>query len=43
VISLGKYEGSLAAQAEELAVSAPWAVDTGQRDHKNGYAYGMRF
>jgi ferredoxin len=24
VISLGKYEGSLAEQAENLAVSAPW-------------------
>lgn len=43
VISLGKYEGSLAEQAENLAVSAPWEIDTGQRDHKHGYAYGMRF
>jgi formate hydrogenlyase subunit 6/NADH:ubiquinone oxidoreductase subunit I len=43
VISLGKYEGSLAEQAEKLAVSAPWEIDTGQRDHKHGYAYGMRF
>lgn len=39
VISLGKYDGSLAAQAE----SAPWDIDSGQRDSKNGYAYGMRF
>ena len=43
VISLGKFEGSLAAQADELGVRAPWEVDSGQRDHKNGYAYGMRF
>jgi ferredoxin len=39
VISLGKFEGSLADQASQ----APWEVDSGQRDHKNGYAYGMRF
>ena len=38
VITLGRFEGSLAAQA-----AAAWEVDTGQRDHKNGYAYGMRF
>ena len=42
VISLGKFEGSLAAQAEEIE-AAPWEFDTGERDHKNGYAYGMRF
>ncbi len=42
VITLGKFEGSLAAQAQELDL-APWEVDTGQRDHKNGYAYGMRY
>ena len=35
VITLGKFEGSLAAQAEDIDV-APWEVDTGQRDHKNG-------
>ena len=39
VISLGKFEGSLADQSGR----APWEVDSGQRDHKNGYAYGMRF
>ena len=43
VISLGKFEGSLADQASELDLTRPWDVDTGQRDHKNGYAYGMRF
>ncbi len=42
VITLGKFEGSLAAQAEQMDL-APWEVDTGQRDHKNGYAYGMRY
>jgi len=41
VISLGKFEGSLAQQAAEI--SSPWDVDSGQRDHKNGYAYGMRY
>lgn len=43
VISLGKFDGSLAAQASDKAVSAPWEIDSGQRDSKNGYAYGMRF
>ncbi len=43
VISLGKFEGSLAAEADARATEAPWEIDSGQRDHKNGYAYGMRF
>jgi ferredoxin len=43
VITLGKFEGSLADQADQLAASAPWEIDSGQRDQKNGYAYGMRF
>jgi len=44
VITLGKFEGSLAAQADELGLNAtPWVVDTGQRDFKNGYAYGIRW
>jgi hypothetical protein len=44
VISLGKFEGSLSQQAVELGLnSSPWDVDTGQRDFKNGYAYGMRW
>ncbi|HEX7099579.1 MAG TPA: 4Fe-4S binding protein, partial [Acidimicrobiia bacterium] len=51
VISLGKFEGSLADQAAQLGLTEvideinrrPWDVDTGQRDFKNGYAYGMRW
>jgi len=42
VITLGKFEGSLAASADDVGL-APWEVDTGQRDFKNGYAYGMRW
>ena len=40
VITLGKFEGSVADQAAGMA---PWDVDTGQRDFKNGYSYGMRW
>jgi ferredoxin len=43
VISLGKFSGSLADQADGRGIEAPWEIDSGQRDHKNGYAYGMRF
>jgi len=43
VISLGKFDGSLADRAVVPGAEAPWEVDSGQRDHKNGYAYGMRF
>jgi ferredoxin len=43
VITLGKFEGSLADQAGELAATAPWEIDSGQRDSKNGYVYGLRF
>lgn len=42
VISLGKFAGSLADQADEIA-DKPWEFDTGERDFKNGYAYGMRW
>ena len=42
VISLGKFSGSLAEQAVEFS-NAPWELDTGQRDFKNGYAYGVRY
>lgn len=42
VITLGKFEGSLAAAAAETGL-APWETNTGQRDFKNGYAYGMRW
>ena len=39
-----KFEGSLADQAAELGLDRrPWDLDTGQRDFKNGYAYGMRW
>lgn len=44
VITLGKFEGSLAEQAQELGIDRrPWDFDTGQRDFKNGYSYGMRW
>ncbi len=43
VITLGKFAGSVSAQADELGVRAPWEVDTGDRDFKNGYAYGVRW
>ena len=42
VITLGKLEGSVADQAAEAELPSPWAVDTGARDHKNGYVYGVR-
>ncbi|MEE8332151.1 MAG: 4Fe-4S dicluster domain-containing protein [Acidimicrobiia bacterium] len=42
VITLGKFEGSLAATAE-VADLPPWHTDSGQRDFKNGYSYGMRW
>ncbi|MDH3540028.1 MAG: 4Fe-4S binding protein [Acidimicrobiia bacterium] len=41
VITLGKFEGSLSDQVAESGLS-PWDVDSGQRDHKNGYVYGLR-
>ena len=43
VISLGKFEGSVADQADSRALEAPWEIDSGQRDSKNGYVYGLRF
>ena len=43
VITLGKFGGSLAERTGELGLEAPWREDSGERDHKNGYAYGMRF
>ena len=42
VITLGKFAGSLADQADELSLK-PWEYNTGQRDFKNGYSYGMRW
>ena len=41
VITLGKFEGSLSDEAAASGL-APWEIDTGQRDHKNGYVYGLR-
>ena len=43
VITLGKFAGSLSDQADQLGAEAPWEVDTGDRDFKNGYAYGIRW
>lgn len=42
VITLGKFSGSLADEAGQAADS-PWEVDTGQRDFKSGYLYGVRW
>jgi formate hydrogenlyase subunit 6/NADH:ubiquinone oxidoreductase subunit I len=41
VITLGKFEGSLSNEVETAGL-APWDIDTGQRDYKNGYVYGLR-
>jgi hypothetical protein len=44
VITLGKFAGSVADEAIEAGLyETPWAVDSGQRDSKNGYAYGVRW
>jgi ferredoxin len=43
VISLGKYDGSLAAKTGGRGSEAPWEIDSGQRDVRNGYAYGVRW
>mgnify|MGYP001811787296 FL=1 len=43
VITLGKFTGSVSDTAIESGIiEAPWQVDTGQRDFKNGYVYGIR-
>ena len=42
VITLGKFAGSLADQAQEFE-QKPWEYNTQQRDFKNGYSYGMRW
>ena len=42
VITIGKFGGSLADQSEQFE-RAPWEYDTGARDDKNGYSYGMRW
>lgn len=43
VISLGKYDGSVAARTGVRGAEAPWDIDSGQRDVRNGYAYGVRW
>jgi ferredoxin len=43
VITLGKFAGSVSDRAQTAGLEAPWQVDTGQRDFKNGYAYGVRW
>lgn len=42
VITIGKFGGSVADQAEEF-VGAPWEYDSGSRDTKSGVAYGVRW
>ena len=42
VITIGKFGGSLAEQSEDFE-AAPWELDTGDRDDKNGYSYGVRW
>ena len=45
VISIGKFEGSVTDTALNAGLidRAPWDHDTGARDFKNGYTYGMRW
>ena len=45
VISIGKFEGSVTDTALNAGLidQAPWDHDTGARDFKNGYTYGMRW
>ena len=43
VISLGKYDGSVAARTGARGAEAPWEIDSEQRDIRNGYAYGVRW
>lgn len=42
VISLGKFAGSVADQSAQFETK-PWEYDTGDRDWKNGYMYGIRW
>jgi ferredoxin len=42
VITLGKFAGSVADESGRYD-EAPWEYDSGQRDFKNGYMYGMRW
>ena len=45
VISIGKFDGSVTDTALNAGLidQAPWDLDTGARDFKNGYTYGMRW
>ena len=42
VITIGKFAGSVADMGDALG-QAPWEFDTGERDEKNGYSYGVRW
>ncbi len=42
VISLGKFGGSVTDRMDQHEAEAPWEIDSEQRDHKNGYVYGLR-
>ena len=42
VITLGKFAGSVADRTGDFE-SKPWEYDTGERDFKNGYMYGIRW
>ena len=42
VITIGKFGGSLAEQTEQFE-EAPWEFDSGHRDDRNGYSYGVRW
>ena len=42
VITIGKFGGSIAELSEEME-TAPWEYDTGNRDTKSGFAYGVRW
>jgi len=42
VITLGKFAGSVADRTGDFD-SKPWEYDTGDRDFKNGYMYGIRW
>ncbi len=42
VITLGKFAGSVAERTGDFD-SKPWEYDTGERDFKNGYMYGIRW
>ena len=43
VITLGSSRGRWRNKRPRPAYEVPWEVDTGQRDFKNGYTYGVRW